>query len=150
MNGLPSLSMETSSGFCDCATLAAVVFGSCTGTPVVISGAATMKMISSTSITSTIGVTLISDIGVASRPSSSSLAERTVPMAMASPSRVTATFRRASADAAKVSGFSEEGGYSAAAARAWGPRSRARRLPSTAMQETKPDWMRATSPESLL
>ena len=31
-------------------------------TPVVISGAATMKMISSTSITSTIGVTLMSDV----------------------------------------------------------------------------------------
>ena len=34
-----------------------------TGTPTVINGAATMKMISSTSITSTMGVTLISAIG---------------------------------------------------------------------------------------
>ena len=42
---------------------AAAVFGSSIGTPTVRSGAATMKMISSTSITSTIGVTLISAIG---------------------------------------------------------------------------------------
>ena len=39
------------------------VFGRSTGTPTVISGAATMKMISSTSMTSTSGVTLISAIG---------------------------------------------------------------------------------------
>ena len=39
------------------------VFGRSTGTPTVISGAATMKMMSSTSITSTSGVTLISAIG---------------------------------------------------------------------------------------
>ena len=38
----------------------AAVFGRSTGTPTVISGAATMKTISSTSITSTSGVTLIS------------------------------------------------------------------------------------------
>jgi hypothetical protein len=42
---------------------AACVFGRSTGTPTVRSGAATMKTISSTSMTSTIGVTLISDIG---------------------------------------------------------------------------------------
>ena len=41
----------------------AAVFGSSTGTPTVSKGAATMKMINSTSITSTNGVTLISDIG---------------------------------------------------------------------------------------
>ena len=43
---------------------AAAVLGRSTGTPTVISGAATMKMISSTSITSTMGVTLISAIGL--------------------------------------------------------------------------------------
>ena len=41
----------------------ALVCGRSTGTPTVSSGAATMKMTSSTSITSTIGVTLISAIG---------------------------------------------------------------------------------------
>ncbi len=41
----------------------ALVFGRSTDTPEVISGAVTMKMISSTSITSTIGVTLISASG---------------------------------------------------------------------------------------
>src|SRR5690606_38339974 len=41
----------------------ACVFGRLTGTPMVISGAATMKTISSTSMTSTLGVTLISLIG---------------------------------------------------------------------------------------
>src|SRR4051812_10023193 len=40
----------------------ASALGSVTGTPVCSMGAATMKMISSTSITSTSGVTLISDI----------------------------------------------------------------------------------------
>ena len=38
-------------------------FGSSIGTPTVSSGAVTMKMMSSTSMTSTIGVTLISLIG---------------------------------------------------------------------------------------
>ena len=41
----------------------AAVFGNSTGTPTVSSGAATIKMISNTSITSTKGVTLISAIG---------------------------------------------------------------------------------------
>ncbi len=41
----------------------AAVLGSSTGTPTVSSGAATMKMINSTSITSTNGVTLISAMG---------------------------------------------------------------------------------------
>ena len=45
----------------------AAVFGRSTATPVTSSGAATMKMISSTSITSTIGVTLISAIGALRR-----------------------------------------------------------------------------------
>ena len=40
----------------------ACVSGRSIGTPTVRSGAATMKMMSSTSMTSTIGVTLISDI----------------------------------------------------------------------------------------
>ena len=48
---------------CSVGSGAAAVFGSSIGTPTVSSGAATMKMISSTSITSTIGVTLISAIG---------------------------------------------------------------------------------------
>jgi hypothetical protein len=39
------------------------VCGSSTGTPTVSSGAVTMKTTSSTSMTSTSGVTLISDIG---------------------------------------------------------------------------------------
>ena len=85
IDGVPSLSIVTSTGFCDCATLAAAVLGSCTGTPVVISGAATMKMISSTSITSTIGVTLISDIGAVSRSSSSEPLARIEPIAMRRP-----------------------------------------------------------------
>ena len=41
--------------------MGAAVFGRSTGTPTVISGAETMKTISSTSMTSTKGVTLISD-----------------------------------------------------------------------------------------
>ena len=41
--------------------------GSSIGTPTVSSGAVTMKMMSSTSMTSTIGVTLISLIGRAER-----------------------------------------------------------------------------------
>ena len=40
------------------------VFGRSTGTPTVNNGAVTMKMISSTNITSTKGVTLISAIGL--------------------------------------------------------------------------------------
>ncbi len=43
----------------------AAVLGSSTGTPTVSKGAATMKMISRTSITSTKGVTLISLMGCA-------------------------------------------------------------------------------------
>src|SRR5690554_8005963 len=46
----------------------AAVRGKSTGTPTVIIGAATMKMISSTSITSTIGVMLISLITAFLRP----------------------------------------------------------------------------------
>jgi hypothetical protein len=42
----------------------ACVSGRSIGTPTVSSGAATMKMISSTSMTSTKGVTLISDISL--------------------------------------------------------------------------------------
>ena len=42
---------------------AAAVLGKSSGTPTVSSGAVTMKMTSSTSITSTIGVTLISASG---------------------------------------------------------------------------------------
>ena len=45
------------------ASLVADVRGRSSGTPCTISGAATMKMMSSTSITSTIGVTLISAMG---------------------------------------------------------------------------------------
>src|SRR3546814_4262218 len=51
----------TTSGSFGGVTLAALVFGNCSGTPTIISGAATMKMISSTSMTSTSGVTLMSD-----------------------------------------------------------------------------------------
>ena len=55
--------MVTTIGFLVGPTLAADVLGSCTGTPDTISGAATMKMMSSTSMTSTIGVMLISATG---------------------------------------------------------------------------------------
>ena len=46
-----------------CWSSAAVVFGRSSGTPTVNKGAVTMKMISNTSMTSTIGVTLISASG---------------------------------------------------------------------------------------
>ena len=60
-NTAPSARIETVSGsFWSCIAPASV-FGSCSGTPTVSSGAEIMKMISSTSITSTSGVTLISD-----------------------------------------------------------------------------------------
>jgi hypothetical protein len=52
------------SGSCSWLSGWAVVRGRSTGTPEVIIGAATMKMMSSTSITSTKGVTLISAIGL--------------------------------------------------------------------------------------
>ncbi len=59
--------MTVSGSSCSVGRAAAAVFGSSTGTPTVSIGAATMKMISSTSITSTIGVMLISLIA-ADRP----------------------------------------------------------------------------------
>jgi hypothetical protein len=59
----PSAVRVTTIGFFDWPSFAAVVFGSSIGTPVTIRGAATMKMIKSTSITSTMGVMLISAIG---------------------------------------------------------------------------------------
>ena len=52
--------METVTGWLSVSTALASVFGSSTSTPVVSSGAEIMKMISSTSMTSTSGVTLIS------------------------------------------------------------------------------------------
>ena len=55
--------METVNGWLSEFSGLASVFGRSTDTPEVISGAVTMKMISSTSITSTSGVTLISDSG---------------------------------------------------------------------------------------
>jgi hypothetical protein len=61
------LSTLTTSGSSGLVIADALVFGSSTGTPTVSSGAVTMKMTSSTSMTSTIGVTLISDIGWARR-----------------------------------------------------------------------------------
>ena len=63
MKSSPSAVSETTIGFFVWLTLAAEVLGSSIGTPATIRGAATMKMISSTSITSTIGVMLISAIG---------------------------------------------------------------------------------------
>src|SRR5438045_3229411 len=55
--------METASGSSCPGTGAALDSGRSTVTPVVIIGAVTMKMTSSTSMTSTIGVTLISQKG---------------------------------------------------------------------------------------
>ncbi len=52
------------SGSCSWASGCAAVRGRSTGTPEVIMGAATMKMMSKTSITSTKGVTLISAMGL--------------------------------------------------------------------------------------
>ena len=158
IEGLPSLSIVTSTGFCDCATLAAAVFGSCTGTPVVISGAATMKMISSTSMTSTIGVTLISDIGAVSRSSSSEPLARIEPIAMGRPpgsaarapgGRPRRDWKARPPERAGIARLGWSRGYSAAA-RCWTPRSRARRLPSRPMPETKVLWIRPTSLASLL
>ena len=55
---------DTTSGSSLPPTCAALVLGRSTGTPTCSSGAVTMKMISSTSMTSTSGVTLMSAIGV--------------------------------------------------------------------------------------
>src|SRR6202022_2811978 len=60
MNTLPQTSTDNCSGVLSCSRLLAWVCGRSSGTPTVSSGADTMKMMSSTSITSTIGVTLIS------------------------------------------------------------------------------------------
>src|SRR3954453_2672367 len=61
MNTLPLMSTDIWSGFWSFwSRLLAWVCGKSSGTPTVSSGADTMKMMSSTSITSTIGVTLIS------------------------------------------------------------------------------------------
>ena len=62
MNIAPVSSIETSIGFWSWSSALARLSGRFTGTPEVSSGAVTMKMISSTSITSTSGVTLISAI----------------------------------------------------------------------------------------
>ena len=51
------------SGSCGLVISAALVFGRLSGTPTVSSGAVTIKITSSTSMTSTIGVTLISASG---------------------------------------------------------------------------------------
>src|SRR5687768_6773177 len=59
----PEASIETETGSWSCSSAAALLSGRSTWTPAVSKGAVTMKMISSTSMTSTIGVTLISDIG---------------------------------------------------------------------------------------
>ena len=58
---------DTTSGSSLPPTCWALVFGRSTGTPTCRSGAVTMKMISSTSMTSTSGVTLMSAIGVKRR-----------------------------------------------------------------------------------
>src|SRR5262245_15014304 len=60
MKILPLKSTESCSGVLSCSRLLAWVCGRSKGTPTVKSGADTMKIISSTSITSTMGVTLIS------------------------------------------------------------------------------------------
>src|SRR5882757_5014490 len=62
MKILPLMSTESCSGVLSCSKLLALVCGRSSGTPTVNSGAETMKMINSTSMTSTIGVTLISAI----------------------------------------------------------------------------------------
>src|SRR5690606_38569809 len=59
----PVRSMVTLIGSLTSSTAPASVLGSSTGTPTVSKGAEIMKMISSTSMTSTSGVTLISDSG---------------------------------------------------------------------------------------
>src|SRR5476649_2359216 len=68
MNTFPLTSTESCSGVLSCSRLLAWVCGRSSGTPTVNSGAETMKMISNTSITSTIGVTLISAITARRRP----------------------------------------------------------------------------------
>src|SRR6185312_125323 len=65
---VPSARMETVSGWFWLSMAPASVFGSWIGTPAVSSGAEIMKMISSTSITSTSGVTLISESARRLRP----------------------------------------------------------------------------------
>src|SRR5579863_4495004 len=65
---VPSARMVMVSGWFWLLIAPASVFGSCTGTPAVSSGAEIMKMIRSTSITSTSGVTLISDSARRLRP----------------------------------------------------------------------------------
>ena len=64
MKTAPAASIEIATGSLFCSSAAALLSGRSTWTPVDEQGAVTMKMISSTSITSTIGVTLISAIGV--------------------------------------------------------------------------------------
>ena len=59
----PLARIDTVSGWLSLLIGCALVFGRSTETPEVISGAVTMKMISSTSMTSTSGVTLISESG---------------------------------------------------------------------------------------
>src|SRR3954449_13301871 len=60
----PVRSIEIATGSRFCSSAAALLCGRSTWTPVASKGAVTMKMIRSTSITSTIGVTLISAIGL--------------------------------------------------------------------------------------
>src|SRR5688500_5574337 len=59
----PSASSEIWTGFLSWSSAPALLSGRSTGTPATSNGAVTMKMMSRTSITSTIGVTLISAIG---------------------------------------------------------------------------------------
>src|SRR5579872_5661275 len=59
----PFSSSEIATGLRSLSSAPARLCGRSTGTPATSSGAVTMKMISSTSITSTSGVMLISDIG---------------------------------------------------------------------------------------
>src|SRR6267142_2919588 len=66
-NTWPFRLTDSVSGFLSWSRLLAWVCGRSSGTPTVSSGADTMKMISSTSMTSTIGVTLISAIGATRR-----------------------------------------------------------------------------------
>src|SRR3954453_9714943 len=68
MKILPLMSTDSCSGVLSCSRLLAWVCGKSRGTPTVRSGAETMKMINSTSMTSTIGVTLISAITALRRP----------------------------------------------------------------------------------
>src|SRR3954451_12384120 len=68
MKILPLISTDNCSGVLSWSRLLAWVCGRSSGTPTVSSGADTMKMIKSTSITSTIGVTLISAMTALRRP----------------------------------------------------------------------------------